>query len=370
MNDFFIPDEIITLIVSFCDGPSSYSFSLVNKKACNIVRKVKQVNNEKTIKRLTSYIVTEVDYIFDGIKPNKNRIVSLIEWKYLLSRNDFDPSFDKNLAIMKASYGYDELIKLLIADKRIDIVQLLLHTIPSYCKPETLKLVLNDARILKKSYFKLNEMLISATIGGRVDNVRLLLNDERISPNDFDTIALCEAAYRGHFEILMLLINNSRFKITEKVYESLNCAAKGGHLNIIKYLLTKFRFIQKKYDEAMVNAVFYGHAKVVEYFLTKTNANPHYNNNKIINIAVKNRNIKIVKILLKDGRVASNNALVLAAQFGCLRIVKLLLKDKRIDIDDIDRALIMAKYYEHTKVSKLLIKNRRIYRNNSLCFKL
>jgi ankyrin repeat protein len=179
------------------------------------------------------------DYIKDAIF-NKNIEVL----KLLLNDKDIDPSNNKNVAIIIASfYGNIEAVKLLLQDKRVD---------PSDRK---------------------NEALMKSIENGKTEVVRLLLQDKRVDPSDRENDAIIIASFYGNIEVVKLLLQDKRVDPSD----------------------------QK--NEALMKSIENGKTEVVSLLLQDKRVNPSDRDNLALQFASQDNNIEIVKLLLKDERV-------------------------------------------------------------------
>jgi ankyrin repeat protein len=110
----------------------------------------------------------------------KNDIEAVI---LLLSNADLNPSYNDNEGIkIAAQYGYTEIVKLLLEDKRI-------------------------TNLDKNSS---GDPIGFACLHGHLEVVKLLINDPRNNPNNDNNIALHAAIDRGFSDIVELLLKDKR----------------------------------------------------------------------------------------------------------------------------------------------------------------
>ena len=194
-----LPLEILWTIIGFLDFESSILFSQVLKVEiidtykyyyfkleespddfpffCESIRKLienKEIYLDALLKNTRFRQLVDIHKVLALASSFGyiNVIKKLLLWKV-------DPSRDENLAFRIACQnGHDEVVLLLMNDKRVD---------PGCCS---------------------NYPILYASRNGHLNIVKILLNDARVDPSDVDNWAIRKAAYLGHVEIVMLLQNN------------------------------------------------------------------------------------------------------------------------------------------------------------------
>lgn len=165
-------------------------------------------------------------------------------------------------------------------------------------------------------------------------------------------------------------------KKTHLGIEVLDASRKNENLYCLRQMLILSpalrRLSHSQFPQINFNILFYYHcAKGNINFLKERlkNGQPLYEHAKIspLHIACEARKLKVVKLLLQDGRfsvlkrdVYQAQPLHLASQMGYKEIVKFLLSSNAIDIEALDSSgstpLLLACYYGHLETAQLLIK--------------
>jgi ankyrin repeat protein len=284
------------------------------------------------------------DYIYS--KVDVNNIENIVKYGFIdelkTKVNDgWNPSYDDNYAIRYAAeYGRVEMVKLLLADDRVD---------PS----------VND-----------NFAIQLAAENGHIEVVKLLLADDRVDPSARGNYAIRFAAETGHIEMVKLLLTDDRVDPSDNNNYAIQLAAYYGHTEVVKQLLADKRVDPSAEDNyAIRHAALKGHTEVVKLLLTDKKVDPSADDNYAIIYATENGHIEVVKLLLADKRVDPsaeyNFAIRYAADNGHTEIVKLLLADDRVDPSADDNfAIRYAAYYGYTEIVKILLNQPKV--KNSL----
>ncbi len=297
--------------------------------------------------------ITLNNIIKETIKTNifwKERVETLFErylsnifinWKQVYDNlvEDFegDISFDKeNNALTKASKnGHLEVVKLLLADNRID----------------------PTADIVEAIRF--------SVWNNHADILALLLKDGREDPSKNFSYSIVLASEKNYHEIIKLLLNDGRADPSEYTNKSIKVASKNGYLKIMRLLLTDGRADPSANNNYTIKvASENGYLEIVKLLLADKRVDPSFENNYAIKITSKMGRLEIVKLLLDDDRVdptANNKALTDASINGRHRVVALLLADHRIDPSiDNNQAIKLASINNRPKVVNLLLSSDKI----------
>lgn len=222
-----------------------------------------------------------------------------------------DPSSHDNEAIILACQrGHLEMVRFLLADKRVD---------PSA---------------------KLNFPIYIASDRGHHEIVSLLLKDTRVNPADHDNFAIRAAAENGHLKVVQILMNDKRVNPADAIAQ----ASKNGHLEVVQLLLTDPRVDPSKYNNyAIGHASLNGHYEVVKLLFNHPKVNPQGKD------CVCHKNGEIVKLVNIIGDV-----------FCCIKdgkIVKIVSNFENIVKDDYIRWQYRIGGEKHTQACNDMIKN-------------
>ena len=119
--------------------------------------------------------------------------------RLLLQDPRVNPAADHNQAMRWASlYGYTEIVRLLLKDKRVD---------PS-------------------------EAIRLASESGYIEIVKLLLKDKRVKPSTHDNYPIRAAIRNNHFEVVKLLLQDKRVDPSDLNNEAIKRAAADGRMKL------------------------------------------------------------------------------------------------------------------------------------------
>jgi hypothetical protein len=122
-----------------------------------------------------------------------------------------------------------------------------------------------------------NNCIRAAAANGHAELVRVLLQDNRVNPNDWTGDALGSACQGGYIDVVKVLLADRRIKPHTWDNHALQMAVSGDYIEIVKLLMD----------------------------LIKTNPkiNPASHGNQALEIAMCNNNKEMVDLLLTDERV-------------------------------------------------------------------
>lgn len=249
--------------------------------------------------------------------------------------------------------GKLEFVKILLESQRININKennggqtLLQASINKYIDSSIFNLLYSDPRISIKIDYNVETLLEDAIDMGCPEVVKILLADVRINETNSFRIGntlLSSAIRSSNIDTTKLLLADERIDVNEINSE-----------NAFSHLYT---------------AVDLGLTEIVELLLTVQNIDIHQNE-PFLNIAVKNRQIKLIKVLLQDQRIDVNSTdnygmpLHYAILYGNETIVSLLLADKRTNVNSLsklNRTPLAASILEGSEnILKLLLADSRI----------
>lgn len=154
----------------------------------------------------------------------------------------------------------------------------------------------------------------SASHNGYAAVVGLLLDDERVDPAAQNNQAIILASKNGHATVVELLLKDGRADPTAHDNNAIRLASKNGHSPVVK-LLENHRLEEKKLDESQKleestasednasikttrKAMKVNNAKVVEYMYTNKGSELESIKEEIMDWAIENENIDMIKLLL------------------------------------------------------------------------
>ncbi len=322
--------------------------------------------------------------------------------KRLLSVGRVSPAIYSNQPLrFAARSGQKEVVKLLLADERVDPLASFngynsLQLAAREGHLDIVKTLLTDERVDPSA--DKNKAIIEAAANGHFEIVRELLADPRVNPGDQGNLALLRAVIDGHAKVVATLLADERIRLNDDK-GFFRIAVKKGHSQIVRLLLATCRIGWADKHSALIEAaengysatvqilltdpVIYndpyyyldcnqifleaaknGHCPLVKLLLANKRVDPASIDSRAIRYAAANGHSKVVALLLKDGRTdpaaLNNESIALAAKKGSVEVVKLLLGDKRVDpTANESLALRNAVYNGHEKVVELLLKDGR-----------
>ena len=123
-----------------------------------------------------------------------------------------DPSANDNYAIRLAShYGQFEVVKILLADKRVDPSaddNFAIRWASRYGHLEVVKILLLDKRV--DPCVCHNFAIQMASHNGHLEVVKILLADPRVNPSADNNWAIRKASENGHHEVVEILLADPR----------------------------------------------------------------------------------------------------------------------------------------------------------------
>lgn len=168
-----------------------------------------------------------------------------------------------------------------------------------------------------------------------------------------------EKVDRLHEEFLVK--RDERFKYSrflDKIITEKKCCT----VEKMKELISQKYFDPNSYNSAiLVRCCLYGHKEMVSYLVLELRVNPP---GQALGMAVRNRHLDIVKILLKecsglDPSYEENASLIIASTYGYHLIVSVLLKHVSPVVSG-DKALFKAVQGGHIKVILMLVEDERM----------
>ena len=182
-------------------------FNDVDKLLCYIVTNFKEKGEEIINQFIDDNVIDLKRY---GAKVFKvcctNSYIGLI--RFILNNKVFSFQTEYDYAIGEAAYyGNLEVVKLLLADKRVNPAAAI-KVASRKGNVEIVKLLLEDGRADTSVCY--NYAIGIASQEGHVEVVKLLLEDGRVDPSACDNCAIREALAYGRADVVKLLLSDER----------------------------------------------------------------------------------------------------------------------------------------------------------------
>lgn len=195
------------------------------------------------------------------------------------------------------------------------------------------------------------------------------------------------AAQNGHLQTAKFLEKNGA-NVHAKRFEALKYSSKNGHFGIVQLLIKRGAEITTSNGYALQMAVMHNHHDIVKLFIKTINDSHNINDedwkeyfeetydyiHKILHCAIKNGNLKIVKLLLSsilddDINNKIENYITSSAEHGHYHLVKhfySFVEKFAIDVD-MDEAFVIAATNGHLNIVKFCLnKGANIKCNNGI----
>lgn len=265
------------------------------------------------------------------------------------------------------------------------IAQNLFNTLPSELIVEIMKYLpikdreafsLTSKRIYDCTYYAkvpetakiFHQRFFNDIIQGRIHNVKNFIDECGIDPSCENNRAIAKATKNNQLDIVRLLLEDDRVYPEEEdgieANRPLEHAAKNGNIQIIELLLTDPRVLPESESKTTILlAAVNRHLEALELLLKDGRSNPE--DGLAIYTAADKDYPEIVQALLKDDRVSGIevgfegfSVLSMAAKNGRLEIVKIILNKHQLQTLPIDHenndALELAAENGHLEIVKLL----------------
>jgi len=173
---------------------------------------------------------------------------------------------------------------------------------------------------------KKNKAIRLSSKNGYIELVKLLLNDNRVNPDDdggyifehSDDYSIIPylfqypiilASRNNHADIVKLLLKDKRSDPAANNNQAINLASELGYVDIVKLLLQDKRVNPagaSGWNTAIQGAAAEGHVDIVKLLLNDPRVDPTAGDNYSFTIASQNGHVDIVKLLLNDPRVRNS----------------------------------------------------------------
>jgi ankyrin repeat protein len=276
----------------------------------------------------------------------------------LLAEAWVDPAAHDNEAVRAAQSV--ATLRLLLANERVDPSANDQELICTARDPQMLRELLRDPRVDPASRGNL-PMRNLMRHGGGIDAIELLLADKRVDPRSSSILAL--AAQFNSVAVVELLL---RAGCDPRLDQSLEAAVKNDRLDNVRLLLADERVDPSADQNRAIRCA--RSLDVVKLLLLDERVDPCAGENALLRRAVENADVELVRILLADGRVhVSNVAFPFpgsvyrnAFDRGFLALFDVLLRDGRIDPRPNSDAILRqaVQYSQHDITNRLLLDAR------------
>lgn len=233
---------------------------------------------------------------------------------------------------------------------------------------EQVKLLLFDNRF--NSSFNTYCIIADVINRGCIELIQILLADPRIDPSDKDNKAIIKASEHCDADIMELLLNDPRVDPNARNRRAIETSVRNGDIKSVQLFMADPRVDFKAIaNEIFMHTLSSGAClNIASLFLSDPEISPLLNYDEIIIMACHRGGKEIVKLLLADTRVnpatRHNTPIVKACIRGKLSIVNMLLDDHRVNpSDNNNEAIIVASEIYHMKAIKImarLIKDVRV----------
>jgi hypothetical protein len=148
-----------------------------------------------------------------------------------------------------------------------------------------------------------------ASENGHLEVVKLLLADPRVDPSDYNNIAIQAASKNGQLEVVRLLLSHPRVNPSDYGNDAIKVAFLTGHLEVVRLLLSDRRMDPSVDDNLAIRwASKNGHLEFVKLLLSHPRVDPSAQNNDALRQASRNGSVDIVLALICHPKVDPNAA--------------------------------------------------------------
>lgn len=204
-----------------------------------------------------------------------------------------------------------------------------------------------------------NEAIFIASLGGRTEAVKILLDHHLVDPSDCNNKAVRAAADGNHTDVLELLLQCSKVNPSVRKNSILHTMVVRGNVGIAQMILQHPKVNPLNFDFIFWECLRNGQGEAAELIL-QTPMFDIINGNSALRLASKKGCVGVVKLLLTNPRVypadKNNDALRQASIMGYTEVVKCLLSDHRVKSTvNISEILFVASKFGNDKVVKFLL---------------
>lgn len=213
----------------------------------------------------------------------------------------------------------------------------------------------------------LGELLSSAAESGAIGVATLLLKNYNVDPSHDKNFAIRQAAQSGYLEIVELLLEDNRVNPNDQDFAAICFATKNNHRKIVDLLMADSRTVAgTSIIVDAVNAAIEGNIDMLKANGDQIDGQFFNIKKFLLEVAVSNGHVDVVKFLIADPRLNLHAMLPLAIQKGSMEVVQLLLADQRVNPSEAsDQAIRVAAAYGRLEIVALLLKDNRVNPNVS-----
>lgn len=202
-----------------------------------------------------------------------------------------------------------------------------------------------------------NSQFIDAIERNDVESVKIFLEDATFNPGADDNKAFQLATEKGHIDIIKLLLNDERVDPAANKKNAIVLANKNKNIEVLNLLVYNDRANPNPSD-SFLWAVGQGHAELVKLLLIHPMVNLKIYGVKGIDLATKNGDTQLLKLLLSDEKVnpSPNHIFSQALTKDDNKVVSILLNDPRLNLE---KATLSAAESADVKALLLLLEKIR-----------
>lgn len=164
---------------------------------------------------------------------------------------------------------------------------------------DLITLLLEDRRINVVSHF---DAFSLACYQGHEEVVKLLLQDKRINPAESANCALQQACFNGHLKVVEMLLLDTRVNPSDCGNYALQNACRGGYTKVVELLLSQLK--RTRVDPTQCGAYLIktacdkSHLEILELLIQDDRIDVSFDDNYLLFHALTNNWLKIVKLLI------------------------------------------------------------------------
>lgn len=293
------------------------------------------VKKVRKLKRLEKLPVTEDNY------ENQRKAKAILR-EFVTSRDLDASVHDNFVIIYAARHGHRKMVKKLMETYRVKPSaqkNLALREAALRGHEDIVKLLMRHPHVNNGCHEQLAMKVLSF---GHLEIARCLLGFDGLDVNDYDSVngALCWAVQNGHESHFMICMKCPAVDPSAYKNRALQNAVSDGRLEMVKILLEDPRVDPSQIQPSsvfppLVTAISKGSPEMVELLIRDPRTNKSCSDNKPIRSASFWGMERIVDLLLQypdvDPTAVNNAAIRAAVEGGCCGVVSRLLRDPRVD---------------------------------------